>query len=105
MSVSSYVIKASLRMLKTAPPGHGEVAGVFAEDPGGAAHLAYHKEAGRVSGVVEEHPGGAVVPDHDHGTVQVVRVVAEEPGDVHQGAGLHSYIRVPAGGNKSGSKP
>ena len=66
---------------------------MFAEDPGGVAHLAYHKEAGRVSGVVEEHPGGAVHPDHDHGTVQVVGVVAEEPGDVHQGAGLHSYIR------------
>ena len=73
---------------------------MFAEDPGGVAHLAYHKEAGRVSGVVEEHPGGAVHPDHDHGTVQVVGVVAEEPGDVHQGAGLHSYIRVPTLGNR-----
>ena len=48
------------------------MAGVFAEDPGDVAHLAYHKEACSVSGVVEEHPGGAVHPDHDHGTVQVV---------------------------------
>ena len=76
------------------------MAGVFAGGPGDVALLAYHKEAGRVSAVVEEHPGGAVHPDHDHGTVQVVGVVAEDPGDVHQGAGLHSYIRVPTLGNR-----
>ena len=82
---------------------------MFAEDPGGVAHLAYHKEAGRVSGVVEEHPGGAVHPDHDHGTVQVVGVVAEDQWDVRPGSAYTTtggpVLEPEHSGTRSGTQP